>query len=389
MRGASAPADLPAFALERAASAGSGIAGRGAGPQRPASSLSRRPARWLCVAVAVLWLMAGAGVARATPEAGAGSAGGPEVPFDAFAHSTQSFFQAVRFGFEHQDPHLARAGTLTAQLGATWSNTYIEDKQRILLDAETVYLRPRVAYVVSDAMEVSLQAPTLWMGGGHLDSLIDTYHRMTGLYRENRGDVPHNQLGLVFRQPGFPTGTNTVVLTDANSGTLRLAPVLSLRWRLTPRQDDTALTVTAAVDAPSLQQPNPIVARRGHDAAVGLAVGGPLDDRLTAMASAALTVPRSGRLVGFADPAPAVFSLMLGVGARWLPRQSFLAEMLTESPTARNSGTGFDRPATELLLGWKGQVHARLVMEAAFMENLFADNNDMDVGVHVALTARY
>lgn len=347
-------------------------------------TLRRRvTAWWIARALAVLFVLGLPGMAwgDATPS------GTAPPPRDAFDYSSQSFFQVYRFAFQHQDPRLAPKGTLTAALRTTWGNTWILNEHRFELDAETVFVSPQVAYVAADNVELSLRTPYLRISRGRLDGLIDNFHHAIGLADQLRHVAPRYQLRLKFMQGGFST-PNTVVLDNASAGTTRLAPVATVRWRLTERGAAWPVALTAAMDFPSLQQANPIVARQGHDTALGLAVARAHAAGLRGMASLAVTHTRKGRLVGFAETPRAIYSAMASLEWPLSDRHSLLGEVLEESPTARHSRTGFDRNATEVLVGWKGELSSGTMLEAALVENMFNYFNDLDVGFHFAFSQR-
>lgn len=339
--------------------------------------------RLLLGGLLVLWAL-GLAVPAWADSAGSGAGSAPR---DAFIYSSQSFFQAYRFAFEHEDPRIAPVGTVTATLGTTWSNTWIFDQNRLEIDAETVFVRPQVAYVPADDLELSLRVPYIRIGRGRLDGLIDNFHRALGLTDELRHAAPRYQLRLAFGQGGFST-PNTVVLNNGSGATTRLAPVATVRWRVTERGAAWPVALTAAVDFPTLQDSNPIVAGNGHDMALGVAVARAQTSGLRGMASLAVTRTRSGRLVGFENTAREVGSAMASLELPLSARHSLLAEMLMESATAWHSGTGFDRRASEVLLGWKGEPWPGTMLEAALVENVFTFANDMDVGFHFAFSTR-
>jgi hypothetical protein len=78
--------------------------------------------------------------------------------------------------------------------------------------------------------------------------------------------------------------------------------------------------------------------------------------------------------------------MMGGLDYRLSRAHALVAQLLVESPLARDSGTGFDRPATDLLLGWRGRPWPGVVLEAALVENLFLHTNNLDVGFHFAVS---
>ncbi|HZP11732.1 MAG TPA: DUF3187 family protein [Nevskiaceae bacterium] len=74
--------------------------------------------------------------------------------------------------------------------------------ETLILDGEAARLGFRLRYGVAQDWEVGLALPYYIVGGGFLDSTIETWHRWFSLPNANRDQRPHNQLDYRYERDG-------------------------------------------------------------------------------------------------------------------------------------------------------------------------------------------
>jgi Protein of unknown function (DUF3187) len=98
--------------------------------------------------------------------------------------------------------------------------------RRFLIDGETRTLDFTVRYGLRENLDVGLRVPLRWRGGGQLDPVIDTWHRILGLPDGNRRDFLRDR----FRVEGLTTDLGSFSWDDeAGSGLGNLEA--EARWR--------------------------------------------------------------------------------------------------------------------------------------------------------------
>ena len=93
-------------------------------------------------------------------------------------------------------PFALHSGSLAFSLDGAWANTVNRRKSSYLFDAETRMLRPSLRIGVVEGVELQLDQPLLWRGGGFTDPLIDGWHQSFGMPRGPRQFVPDDTLTL-------------------------------------------------------------------------------------------------------------------------------------------------------------------------------------------------
>lgn len=250
-----------------------------------------------------------------------------------------------------------------------WSNeSYGKSNAReaLLLDAETLRLTFSYRRALGGGWQAAAELPLIFSGGGVLDPLIEGWHSAFGLPNSNRKSRPQNDYRIRYDRDGV----TRVDLDQGDNGLgdvrLGLSHVFSPRLALhsvlqLPTGNKNALAgghFGGALWA-AYRQPLGGSGRASLELAAGASAAqasGPLADLqrpLLAMASAALTVPLSGRLDGVvqlsAHSAPyrgsslsplGKFAAPLTVGLRY-PLQRAVVELAIEEDPSVNASPDF------------------------------------------------
>jgi len=122
-------------------------------------------------------------------------------------------------------------------------NVETNGNESLYVDFEAYNLTLGGIYALNQHWALKLDIPFIYRSGGVFDHAIDEWHKLFGLPRANRPDVPDDQFNIIYANPG-----NTRI--DINSSTAGIADTqLGLGYSLF--QDAvTALSAWAAIDLP-------------------------------------------------------------------------------------------------------------------------------------------
>lgn len=106
-------------------------------------------------------------------------------------------------------PDAAGAGRTRVRVSGDWGNDFgyrigtVDGRRRLLyvVDGEHRSASVQVSHGLGDRVTLEARLPVLWRGGGVMDGLIETWHRLLGLPNGNRTDFPRDRL-LVWALDG-------------------------------------------------------------------------------------------------------------------------------------------------------------------------------------------
>ncbi len=288
--------------------------------------------------------------------------------------------------FLHESPELHPAGSWFVRSALTHANTWIFNRETLIIDEDVWTLHQTFEYTINDRVAVALRLPLQFLGGGFLDGSIERFHRTFGLGNQGRQEVPRNRFAAtVFRADG----TVQSLLERGEGDVLVGAPVVSGRFRLNGAGAAVPLTLKVSADLPRLATDTKPVNSRGTDWAVGLAAAKRFSDTVAGTASFAYVRSRPGTLLRPNDLKTQQTSLMLGLDYRLSGDWALVGQVLRESPVAKGTGTGFDRPSAEALFGAKHRISDRSVLEFAGVENFDVMDNAADFALHAAISTTF
>jgi hypothetical protein len=180
-------------------------------------------------------------------------------------------------------PDTVARGRWSLRLGLLWSNSFgwtqdipgeTPSDRRFLIDGETRTLDLNLARGVGENAQVALRVPLRWRGGGSLDGLIDTWHRIFNLPEGGRPRFLKNAFRVEgFTRTGEPFSWNDT--SGAGLGNLELEG----RWRFADGgRDGWRAAVAARVALPTGTLPfDDDAAGFGLQLAAGKRLAGTLD----------------------------------------------------------------------------------------------------------------
>jgi len=167
-----------------------------------------------------------------------------------------------RLSLGAETPHTLGRGRSACQLTLAWGNSFSwnQDRQgeqpvdrRFLIDGEALTLLATFDRGLTDAIDVGVELPFHWRGGGALDPLIDAWHRLTrplGIIDAGRPVFRRN----AFRVQGQSREARASSWDDqagAGIGNLRLR----LRWRSGGTRHGRTAAVLAQLGLPTATGP--------------------------------------------------------------------------------------------------------------------------------------
>jgi Protein of unknown function (DUF3187) len=251
--------------------------------------------------------------------------------------------------------------------------------RRFLIDGETRTLDLTARYGLRENLDVGLRLPLRWRGGGELDPLIDTWHRLLGLPDGNRSDFLRDR----FRVEGLTTDRGPFSWND-ETGTGLGKLEAEGRWRF---HDGGREGWTAAVET-RLAIPTGTGPCAGDGVGLGFQVVGAR--RLASWLDLFLgggTVIQDGGPVRRVEYEPVRVQGFLALEWRPARRLSIVGETDAASRLVEN----IDRYAG---LHWMVNVSGRIDvsrsarLEIGFTENIESQLATADFGVHFGLVFR-
>ncbi len=119
------------------------------------------------------------------------------------------------------------AGGFDMAVHSSVASHFVEDSradERVYLDGETVRIALEARYAIAANWDLQLEVPWLEHSGGHLDSLIDSWHKLWGMSDGGRSDAPSDVLDYRYR------GVGEFRLDDDASGIGDTSLALSYRF---------------------------------------------------------------------------------------------------------------------------------------------------------------
>ena len=151
-------------------------------------------------------------------------------------------------------PDAVGAGRTRVRVCGDWGNDFgyrigtVDGRRRLLylVDGEHRSASVQVSHGLGDRVTLETRVPLLWRGGGVMDGLIETWHRVLGLPDGNRTDFPRDRLLVravdeALRDLSWPEGEG------AGLGGLELGA----RWSSTARDSGWTGALDGRVRVPS------------------------------------------------------------------------------------------------------------------------------------------
>ena len=285
-------------------------------------------------------------------------------------------------------PDTVPQGRWSFRLGFLWSNSFgwtqdvpgeTPTDRRFLIDGEARTVDLNVARGVGENAHVALRVPLRWRGGGSLDGLIDTWHRIFGLPQGGRSRFLKN----AFRVEGLTEAGQPFSWNDQR-GTGLGNVELESRWRFADGgRGGWRAAVAARVALPTGTAPfDEDAAGLGVQVAAAKRLAGPLD--LFLGAGGLVQGPGPVRGIGYETQRLHVF-----LALEWLMFGFF--HLIAETDAASRLIRDIDRyPGLHWITNVSGRIpiSKRTRFELGFTENFKNQMSTTDFGVHFGLVVR-
>ena len=251
--------------------------------------------------------------------------------------------------------------------------------RRFLVDGEALALDATLRRGLTPHLDVGVRLPVRWRGGGALDGLIDTWHRLVGAPSGNRPDFLRDS----FRVEGRLSDGTAFSWNDRFGSGLGDVE-MEARWRFLegdPRGPSAALV--ARLSLPTGTGP---FSGSGTGAGGQLVLDSPLGDACDLYVGAGLTVQDPGPLHGIEYEAGRGHGF---VAVEWRPsrRVSLVGETNVASRLVANVDS---YPGTHWLVNVAGRIDVgrNTTLDLGFTENIASQLTTTDFALHLALTFR-
>ncbi len=285
-------------------------------------------------------------------------------------------------------PDTVPRGRWSFRLGYLWSNSFgwtqdipgeTPTDRRFLIDGEARTLDLNVARGVGGNAHVALRIPVRWRGGGSLDGLIDTWHRIFGLPQGGRSRF----LKDAFRVEGVTQAGQPFSWNDERGTGLGNVEIEG-RWRFTDGgRGGWRAAVAARVALPTGTAPfDADSAGFGVQVAAARRLAGPLD--LFFGAGGLVQGPGPVRGIGYERQRLHAF-----LALEW--RMFGFFHLVAETDAASRLIRDIDRyPGLHWITNVSGRIpiSRKMRFELGFTENFKDQMSTTDFGVHFGLAVR-
>src|SRR5688572_3317540 len=120
-------------------------------------------------------------------------------------------------------------GQWSVAADVNWASTALAQQrgaETLVFDAETQEVRLTLQHILSDRFALRLQVPYRHTGGGSLDSVIDSFHDISGTSEGARPDLPPDQIRIEYTR----LGSTQLNIASSSSGWAGVQA--SLGWKL-------------------------------------------------------------------------------------------------------------------------------------------------------------
>jgi thiol-disulfide isomerase/thioredoxin len=296
---------------------------------------------------------------------------------------SHSPLQALRLGLVPRAPSTLSRGQKEVRAAASWVNIWNVPEREYFFDYEMLLTTATFDYGISDTLQVGIGAEIRSRFGGKMDNFIQGFHDLFGIGQNDRDLAPKGAFTFEIEPSDTRPG---VTLTSDDRGIFSRILVGTLQHNVTcgtARLPAFSYAVTARVevgDSDDLQ---------GGDALdIGVSVS--LSRRLGDFyAYGTLGYARFGRErfrgIELRD------HQLTGLAAlewRFAPRMSLLIQYLITEGVAKSLGQ-ISRASHEVIIGLKGEIRERTVLEIGLIENVVNLDNSPDFGLHEGVTHRF
>ncbi len=294
----------------------------------------------------------------------------------------QSALQIHHLSLTPSAPSTLHTEQWEAQVLTTWVNRWNISEGRFFIDNETLRLAAKLKYGMTERLQVGIEVPVLWRGGGIMDSMIDGFHKTFGLSRKRRDEFPENSFRVEFDQEDG----SRFLLDEDDTGIGLQDIVVSSQATLTCGGTFwPSLAAGLSISLPTGREEK-LYGTTGFDLSLALLFAKRLD-HLYLYLNGGYT--RFGTEdIGGVELKKDQWTLFSGLEYRLWKRTSLILQNLINSAVARDFFE-FSEFTDEITWGIKSELSPGLVMEFSFIENIINFKNSPDFGLHFGMTYRF
>lgn len=292
----------------------------------------------------------------------------------------QSPFQMLHLSLTPSAPSTLSASNWEGQILMTWMNRWAVSEGQYFIDNETLRTALRLKYGLTERLQIGIEVPVLWRGGGIMDGTIDWFHKTFGLDRARRDEFPKNRFHVEFH----PKDGSTFVLNDAGVGLQDM--VVSSQATLTcggilwP-----AVALGLSASLPTGQEEK-LFGSGGVDLNLSLLLAKRISNFYLYLNGG---YTRFGtEEIGGVALKENQWTIFSGIEYRLWRKTSLILQNLISSAVAQDFFE-FSKYTDEITWGIKSEVSSGWVLEFSLVENIINFQNSPDFGLHSAISVRF
>ncbi|MBI5746466.1 MAG: DUF3187 family protein [Nitrospirae bacterium] len=294
----------------------------------------------------------------------------------------QSPFQMLHLSLTPSAPSTLHREKWEAQILTTWVNRWNISEGRYFIDNETLRMATRVKYGLTEYLQVGIEVPVLWRGGGIMDGGIDWWHKTFGLDRAGRNEFPKNRFRVEFDHKDG----SKFVLDEDDAGVGLQDTVLSSQITLTcGGASRPAAALGFSVSLPTGGDEK-LFGSGGSDLNVALILAKRVGNFYLYLNGGYTRFDTNE--IGGVELKKDQWTLFTGLEYRIWKKTSLILQNLINSAVAKDFFE-FSEYTDEISWGIKSEFSPGWMIEFAAIENIINFKNSPDFGVHAGVSYRF
>lgn len=304
-----------------------------------------------------------------------------QVGYGPLRIASQSPFQSLRLGFTPRTPATLTKNQWEYGVSTVLSNVWAFEKDRFLLDYESLHSTVHVNYGMTDQWTLELAYDERRIFGGILDGFISDFHDAFDIDQDNRDRFENGRVFIDIRDDAG----NTRVHRYGESGAYSQGLLLTLQHNVTCGNARIPAFAYALTTRYELEGASPLERDIPFDFGLSVMISkrfGPVYAYLTGG-----FLSFGGDQVEKIELKRTQLSGLLALEWRYLDTQSLVLQYLASEGQAEDLGP-FSDASHEFTLGWKWELRTGWLFELGLIENFIVYDNSPDFGIHTGLTWR-
>jgi hypothetical protein len=262
---------------------------------------------------------------------------------------------------------LAQSGKWRATSNINWGSSAIEQRsarETLSVDAETRELRLVIGRGINERLAVQLQLPYFYVGGGVLDSFIDSFHDAVGLPEGARPQQPQDAIRINYQRDGVTLLDQRSSESGAGEASLDVGYQLSSSER-------SAVTAWASLKLPTARESS-LRGSGAFDVSLSLAGERRWGDRWDTFAQVSATALGNGDLLP-RQQRDFVASAMAGISVQLIGGLHAKLQVDAHSAVFDDSALDYLGEAAVLNIGGEYRFKNGWIFDAGVSEDIIVD----------------